>query len=233
MSGIPEEDFSKLIRELIERTSDCRKKSADGESAPPVVRRKLLIAKDDSSLEGDPLSSCRELRRYLLEMAIDSRVFSFGTIPLPTALMPKVAVDIISVDNCFLFELRKEIEAGRYGDTVNALIILFRVFFEEGQDSASFWVQAVLNHHHDAVLEINELYRKTVIPALVSGGWSHPTAGSESTRISYLEKRYTSVTAFKREFNDMYSAFRPKGMRGNCMHDGPVCVASFPRRNAP
>jgi hypothetical protein len=220
MEEADNEDLSKLIRQLIDR----QKSRADREKAQEQSTALVVVPKsrptDDRALGGDPRNAYRELRRYLLEMGIDSRVFSFGTIPVPAAVckrkgVPAVAVDVGSIDNCFFFEMRKVVEANRYGDTVNALIIMFRVFFEGGQDSTNFWVQAVLNHHHDAIFETNELYGKTIIPALKAGCWSHPTAGSENTRISYLEKRYTSVTAFKREFNDMYSTFRAKGMRGN------------------
>jgi hypothetical protein len=175
---------------------------------------------DDSVFGGDPRNSYRELRRYLLDIGIDSRIFSFGTIPIPIAVtqsrksMPTLAVDVGSLDNCFFFEMRKVIESGSYGDKVNALIIMFRVFFEGGQDSPNFWVQAVMNHHHDAVLALNRVYKK-VIPALVANAWTQPTVGREGTRVTYLEKRFSDVTDFKHEFNNMHSMYREHGMRGN------------------
>jgi len=175
---------------------------------------------DISAFGGDPRNSYRELRRYLLDIGIDSRIFSFGTIPIPIAVtesrksMPTLAVDIGSLDNCFFFEMRKLIESGSYGEKVNALVIMFRVFFEGSQDSSNFWVQAVMNHHHDAILELNRLYGK-VIPPLISSGWSQPTVGREGTRVTYFEKRFSDVTEFKHEFNTMNRMYRSDGMRGN------------------
>jgi len=40
---------------------------------------------DQSGYGGDPRNSYREIRRYLLSKGIDTRIFSFGTIPIPMA----------------------------------------------------------------------------------------------------------------------------------------------------
>ena len=233
MSDISGDDLSRLVRELLKKTETIRnrdqytagKESAKRRESRPSTALVVIPgsgATDDSIYGGDPRNSYREIRRYLLDNGIDSRVFSFGTIPVPAAIfkrneVPTVAIGVGSLDNCFFFELRKVVESSTFGDKVNALIIMFRVFFEGGQDSTNFWVQAVLNHHHNAVLETNELYKKTIIPVLRSGQWAQPTAGRETTRVSYFEKRFTSAMAFKHEFNKMYISFRSQGMRGNNM----------------
>lgn len=224
------DDLSKLIKDLIARTEVLNQNRDAGQ--PPPFRydnrgnaqsnSRVVPASpvDDSSFGGDPRNSYRELRRYLLDIGIDSRIFSFGTIPIPIALtesrksMPTIAVDIGSLDNCFFFEMRKLIESGSYGEKVNSLVIMFRVFFEGSQDSSNFWVQAVMNHHRDAVLELNKVYRK-IIPTLIASSWSQPTAGKEGSRVTYFEKRFVDVTAFKHEFNSMHSAFKTDGLRGN------------------
>ena len=153
----------------------------------------------------------------MLDIGIDSRIFSYGTIPIPAVILkgnPTTAIDTGSIDNCFFFEMRKVVESGSFGDKVNAMVIMFRVYFEGGQDSPNFWVQAVMNHHHDAVLELEQIY-KIVIPELVSNAWAQPTSGREGSRVTYLEKRFTNVTAFKHEFNLLNASFRRHGMRGN------------------
>lgn len=175
---------------------------------------------------GDPRNSYRELRRYLMEIGIDTRIFSFGTIPIPDMIVanrknfPTLANDIGSLDNCFFFEMRKSIQIRSYSveledECVNAMVIMFRVFFENSQDSPNFCVQAVLNHHHDAILSLNNLYGKVIIPGLKAAGWSQPTAGREGTRVTYFEKRFTEVNDFKRDFNGFYHTYRPQGLRGN------------------
>jgi hypothetical protein len=225
------EDLSKLVRELIRKTENAAKsrppsdqtgsfKNDSPSEAVIAVSRSNRMMDNKSAFGGDPRNPYRELRRYLLDIGIDSRIFSFGTIPIPAAVteisktLPMAAVQLGSIDNCFFFEMRKVIESGSYGEKVNALIIMFRVFFEGGQDSSIFWVQAVLNHHHDAILELNTIY-SNVIPALMATGWSQPTTGRESTRITYFEKRFTDVTDFKHGFNTMNRMFRSEGMRGN------------------
>ena len=174
---------------------------------------------DDSAFGGDPRNAYRELRRFLMDLGIDTRIFSFGTIPIPIAVfesrksLPTIAVDVGTLDNCFFFELRKVIETSE-GGKVNAMVIMFRVFFEGAQDSNVFWVQAAMNHHRDAILELNRVYSK-VIPGLLSDGWTQPTAGREGTRITYFEKRFTDVIDFRKEFRRMYASYKPLGLGGN------------------
>lgn len=230
MSNAESIDIKRILDEILRKTANLvpstpseNKSMNDSRVSKPS--NSIVVAPpgkilDDSAFGGDPRNSYRELRRYLLDIGIDSRIFSFGSIPIPLAItesrksMPTIAVDIGSFDNCFFFEMRKVIESGSFGEKVNTLVIMFRVFFEGSQDSSNFWVQAVMNHHRDAILELNRIYRK-VIPSLISNAWTQPTAGRESTRVTYLEKRFTDVTEFKHEFNTMHRMYREHGMRGN------------------
>ena len=175
---------------------------------------------DNSAYGGDPRNSYRELRRHLLMLGIDTRVFSFGSIPVPVAInesrksMPTNALDLGTLDNSFHFELRKIIEPGARGEKVNSLVILVRVFFEGAQQSNNFWVQFVLNHHRDAVLELNRIYSK-IIPTLTSGFWAQPSLGKEHSRVTYFEKRFTDVSDFKHEFTNLYDTFKRDGLSGS------------------
>jgi hypothetical protein len=180
-----------------------------------------------SDFGGDPRNAYRELRRYLMDIGIDTRVFSFGSIPLPkpwNKSTPNITHEIASVDNSFFFDMRKPIQSGvcwhdeaDKPECVNALVIMFRVFFESGMDDTRFWVQAVLNHHHDGILRLNELYGKIIIPQLKELQWSQPTRGQEGKRVSYFEKCYADIDVFKQDFNRMYHRYRQAGMRGNNM----------------
>ena len=175
---------------------------------------------DPSGYGGDPRNTYREIRRYLLSKAIDTRIFSFGSIPVPLAVtearksLPTIAVDIGTLDNCFFFEMRKVIEVGDEGERVNVMVIMVRLFFEGGQTSSNFWVQIVLNHHRDAVLELNQVYNR-LIPTLTSAYWTQPTVGREGCRVTYFEKRFTDVQSFKHEFNKLHSTFRSNGLTGS------------------
>ena len=175
---------------------------------------------DTSGYGGDPRNSYREVRRYLLGKGIDTRMFSFGQIPIPIAIsesrksLPTVATDLGTLDNCFFFDLRKVIEVGDNGEKVNAMVFMVRFFFEGGQASSNFWVQIVLNHHRDAVLELNQIYSRA-IPALNSSYWTQPTVGREGSRVTYFEKRYTDVLDFKHEFGKLLVAFKEEGLTGD------------------
>jgi hypothetical protein len=236
------EDIRKLVNDILTRnktnpdyaneqppnTSD-RKYRTDEQNSRRSNATVVSPSKGDASVfGGDPRNSYRELRRYLMDIGVDTRIFSFGTIPLPVSVTESskslaiLAKDLGSLDNCFQFSLRKQIASGSCWmdpdakpEKVNALIILFRVFFEGSQDSPNFWVQAVLNHHHDAILSLNELYGSVIIPGFRGRNWSQPTLGREGTRVTYFEKRFTDVVDFKRDFNPLYRSYRAQGMRGN------------------
>ena len=220
-----DKNLSDRIQDILKRLNEIEKcpDSSSGDNQYKPSNSSVVTpgsCADKSSFGGDPRNSYRELRRYLLTIGIDTRIFSFGTIPIPIAInesrksLPTIAIDIGSLDNCFYFDMRKIIEPGARGEKVNALALMIRVFFEGGQQSNNFWVQIVLNHHRDAVLELNQLYSR-IIPTLTDGCWSQPTVGREGCRVTYFEKRFSSVSDFKHEFTDMYDGFRIDGLTGS------------------
>jgi hypothetical protein len=236
------DDIRKLVNDIIKRnktisdgtkaqqpTPSDQKYRTDEQNSKRSNAIVVSPSRSDASVfGGDPRNSYRELRRYLMDIGIDTRIFSFGTIPLPVSVTESIkslsilATALGSLDNCFQFSLRKQISTGSCWmdpdakpEKVNAMIILFRVFFEGSQDSPNFWVQAVLNHHHDAILSLNELYGSVIIPGFKTRNWSQPTLGKEGTRVTYFEKRFTDVLDFKRDFNSLYRSYRAQGMRGN------------------
>ncbi len=217
MSG-SNKDLQKIIQEILEKTARLEKGGQPSTALVTTVPGGTDPC--DTSYGGDPRNSYRELRRYLLTIGIDTRVFSFASIPLPLSIsesrkaLPTMATDIGSLDNSFHFELRKLIEPGVRGEKVNALVLLFRVFFEGGQQSNNFYVQAVLNHHRDAVLELNRIYNR-IIPLLTSGCWTQPTAGREGCRVTFFEKRFTDVSCFKHEFTCLYDGLKADGLSGS------------------
>ena len=153
----------------------------------------------------DPSNTFHELRRYLLSMGIDTRVSNFASIPIPTDLNQnrgknKVvnADDLQSVDNSFLFELRRIFHTG--STCVNAVVFLVRVFFDADQCSKSFHMQIVANHKGHGLLEMNEAYHD-VIDHLEGNGWT-PVPHSED--IYALEKQFGCLYEFKKQFSAIY-----------------------------
>jgi hypothetical protein len=230
-SGDP--DLNEKIKEILKRMNDISKCVSDDpyssyqkdKPSNALVTVPGCTPQDNSGFGGDPRNSYRELRRYLLMLGIDTRIFSFGTIPIPVAInesrkaLPTLALDLGTLDNCFHFELRKVIEPGARGEKVNSLVLMVRVFFEGGQQNNNFWVQMVLNHHRDAVLELNRVYSK-IIPTLTAGSWSQPTAGREGSRVTFFEKRFMDVSDFKHEFSNLYDDFKVDGLTGSYMEHG-------------
>jgi hypothetical protein len=221
-------DLNDIIKEIEDKLADLqRQKDRDSKGGcltdPPsnaLVVVPGYSSQDPSGYGGDPRNTYREIRRYLLSKGVDTRIFSFGTIPIPLAVtesrksLPTIAVDIGTLDNCFFFELRKVIEVGDDGERVNVMVLMVRLFFEGGQAGSNFWVQIVLNHHRDAVLELNQIYSR-LIPTLNSAYWVQPTVGRECCRVTYFEKRFTDVLSFKHEYNKLHSSFRSDGLTGS------------------
>ena len=212
------------IDEILRKLKSIENFDQQGEPSSKASNALVVVpgygGKDVSGYGGDPRNTYREVRRYLLGKGIDTRVFSFGQIPVPVAIaesrksLPTVATDLGTLDNCFFLDLRKEIEVGDDGERVSAMVYMVRFFFEGGQASSTFWVQIVLNHHRDAVLELNQLYGKA-IETLTSNRWDQPTVGREGSRVTYFEKRYTRLVDFKHEFNALIASFKADGLTGN------------------
>jgi hypothetical protein len=229
-------DLNELIIDIMKRMDKINRCNGGGNNSSSTalvpVPNGGSACGDNTSYGGDPRNSYREMRRYLLTIGIDTRIFTFSTIPLPVAInesrksLPSITLDLGTLDNCFHFELRKIIEPGVRGEKVNSQVLLVRVFFEGVQqaNTVTFWVQIVLNHHREAVMELNRIYNK-IIPTLTSAGWSQPTVGREGCRVTYFEKRFVDVSDFKHEFTDLYDGFRADGITGSYLAQVGGCFS--------
>jgi hypothetical protein len=165
---------------------------------------------------GDPSNAFHELRRYLLSMGIESRMGTYASVPLPSALgqgrdkrVRVTTTDVGSVDNCFLFELRRAFDVGAV--SVNAVVYLVRVFFNKDQSAASFQVQMVANHKGHGLLEMNRAYHE-ITEHLEVNGW---TAAEHSDDIFTLEKTFSSIHEFKTQFNPIYNLLQRHTLLNN------------------
>jgi hypothetical protein len=149
-------------------------------------------------LGGDPNNGYHAIRQFLLNNGIDTRVFSFGTIALPEAMTEGATANMLaSVDNSFFFEFHKLLipDAGDM-PKVNTLVLLVRCFFQDSQNSNTLHVQLVLNHHGDAIFDLNTVY-DTIIDMASKDGWALPHSRDASSRITFYEKSYTDLHRFK------------------------------------
>jgi len=173
-------------------------------------------------LGGDPSNMYHEVRRFLLQKGIDTRVFTFGSIPLPTSIAngPVISENLGTIDNSFFFEFRKiiqtdEIVSAKEFGKINTLVVLSRIFFEQTQDNQKFHVQMVLNHFGDCVLELNEVYDDIIFMLKSDATWLQPTASSKSSRIPFFEKTFTDDKSFKAFINNFLSTLKQHRMFGN------------------
>ena len=189
---------------------------ADGSPSMHQTMRSLLDKADTMTktaaankfVGGDPCNAFHELRRYLLQRGVDTRIYTFGMIPLPLDLKTQPAIDEFmgSVDNSFFFDFRKAVSSNDFQIKTNVMVLLCRVFFENSQNSSTFHVQLVLNHDGDAQMDLNQFY-SSLIPPLQEGGWVNPAATKEG-RITFYEKSFTNYLAFEREFDQLLVLFQ-------------------------
>ena len=147
-------------------------------------------------LGGDPNNGYHAIRQFLLNNGIDTRVFSFGTIALPEAMTGGATASMLaSVDNSFFFEFHKLLTPDASDmPKVNTLVLLVRCFFQDSQNSNTLHVQLVLNHHGDAIYDLNTVY-DTIIDMASRDGWAQPR--DTSSCITFYEKSYTDLHQFK------------------------------------
>jgi len=187
-----------------------------------VVKADTITRRGGAYLGGDPSNMYHEVRRFLLQKGIDTRVFTFGSIPLPASIAntPVIRENLGTLDNSFFFEFRKiiqtdEIISAREFGKINTLVVLARVFFEQTQDNQKFHVQFVLNHFGDGVLELNEVYDDIIFTLKSDPSWLQPAANSQSSRIPFFEKTFTEDRSFKSFMTNFLSTLKQHKIFGN------------------
>ena len=175
-----------------------------------------VLVKRKEYYGGDPCNAFHALRQFLLNQGIDTRVFTFGSIAIPLSISePAIADDDGTVDNSFFFEFHKLVSPEFGGDMkVNVLVLLVRCFFEGKQDNSVFHIQLVLNHHRDAIFELNEPYDQLINMAQADG-WIEPSADAPMSRITFFEKKYTDIHQFKRFVLGLQKTFNKFEIYGN------------------
>jgi hypothetical protein len=194
------------------------------QSNEDAVRRIEYSLENRKYKGGDPCNGFRELRRLLISRGIDTRVFSFGTIPVPNQVhaidTENVFIREDTTDNSFFFELRKMIDTDT-GLKVNVLVLLFRVFFVGHQSSDSFVVQSILNHHRDSIYQLSQPYNETIY-FLEGRQWSQPREDISHNKISFFEKNFNDVYAFTHEFDEMLALLKGMGVVPNLANPTPA-----------
>ena len=150
----------------------------------------------------DPSNAYHEMRRFLLALGIGTRVGTFHCCPLPADHGGYNATSSHTVDNYFLFELRRVYQADV--GVVNAVAFMCRVLFEKSQDGDAMYVQLVCNHRGHGTLDMSQAYND-VVAKLLEQDWS---LMSHSVNVLGFEKRFDTLQHFKQHFLPLYSLFK-------------------------
>jgi len=162
----------------------------------------------NSERRSDPYNAFHEMRRYLMSFGIETRIGTFASIPLPKEILNDSdnsvnADNLLSMDNAFVFELRRILETD--AGPLNATILMCRVFFEKTQDAQAFHVQIIANHKGGGTFEINQTYHDVIQYLQTIGGWSTVTGNSH---VFTMEKAFDSLQRFKTEFTPLHAILK-------------------------
>jgi hypothetical protein len=159
---------------------------------------------------GDPATAFHELRRFLYTQGVDSKLYSSGS--LRSNSDESTATDeyaVQSIDNAFFSEFRTivAVESSEKRIVLNTLIFVMRVFFDSSGNGGT--VQLVLNHLHDGIFELNDMYG-SLCEFLDKNGWESQKPGAEVSSLSLtanmiFQHPFRSV----HDFSSMYFKLKP------------------------
>ena len=122
---------------------------------------------------GDPATTFHELRRFLFMHGVDTKLYSAARISSGfSSRSTSIAMDMFCMDNAFFSEYRAmvAVETTQKRIVLNTLIFILRVFFTEENNGSGGSMQIMLNHLHDGIHELNDMYN-TLGEFLVENRW--------------------------------------------------------------
>lgn len=156
---------------------------------------------------GDPATMFHELRRFLFSQGVDSKLYSVAKLPnnsfsnqIGSDSTSSLSKGVMSVDNAFFSEFRSmvAVEAAEKRTVINTLIFVLRVFIQGGGDGSKGSVQIVLNHLHDGIFDLEDMY-SALLQFLEENHWERFQSSCEASRLSL-----TSDMVFQREFSGVH-----------------------------
>ena len=148
---------------------------------------------------GDPATTFHELRRFLFMHGVDTKLYSASKVPSGfSGRSTNITMEVFSIENAFFSEFRSmvAVETAHKRTVLNTLILVLRVFFDSGGDGNSGTVQIMLNHLHDGIHELSDMY-SALCGFLVEHKWEQHS--QLPSRLSL-----TSNMVFQRSFNGVH-----------------------------
>jgi hypothetical protein len=156
---------------------------------------------------GDPATTFHELRRFLFMQGVDSKLYS--ACKLPSRSYPSPSLELFSIDNAFFSEFRSmvAVECAKKRTVLNTLIFVLRVFISSDGDGNSGTMQVLLNHLHDGIYELNQMY-SPLCQFLNDNHWEpSPAAGTGLSLVTEMVFQYPFSGVH--EFTSMYFKLQP------------------------
>ena len=150
---------------------------------------------------GDPATTFHEMRRFLFMQGVETKLYSAARVPdRPNAGIASMDGKILSVDNAFFGEFRSmvSIQSSEKRLVVNTLIFILRLFFDPRDNGDTGIVQIMLNHLHDGIFELNEIYG-TLCRYLDENNWTGHKPSAELGNSSL-----TSCMIYQHEFKSIH-----------------------------
>jgi hypothetical protein len=160
---------------------------------------------------GDPATTFHELWRFLFMHGVDTKLYSGSKVPSRfSGKSTNLSMEeVFSIDNAFFSEFRSMIavETAQKRVVLNTLIFVLRVFFKAEGDGNSGTIQIILNHLHDGIHEVNDIY-SSLCEFLVGNRWeqhSRPPNRLSLTSNMVFNHPFSGV----HEFTSMYWKLEP------------------------
>ncbi len=165
----------------------------------------LMVLEKANNIEskyfaGDPATAFHEIRRFLFMQGVETKLYTAASVPITAAKSLSMVGSFQSVDNAFFSEFRAmvPINSSEKWVVLNTLIFILRVFFNPTGDGNHGTVQIMLNHLHDSVFELNDMYGD-MCRYMEENNWEGHRPSAELGNSSL-----TACMVFKHEFNSVH-----------------------------
>jgi hypothetical protein len=159
---------------------------------------------------GDPATTFHEMRRFLFMQGVETKLYSAARVPAaPNGSIASMDGTILSVDNAFFSEFRSMVSyaSSERRLVINTLIFILRVFIDPRDNGDTGLVQIMLNHLHDGIFELNEIYG-TLCRYLDENNWighkpSADLGNSSLTSCMIYQHEFKSIHDFSTLFHKL------------------------------
>jgi hypothetical protein len=161
---------------------------------------------------GDPSTTFHEIRRFLFTQGVDTKLYSSARVlNMGERQTSYASSEVKNSNNSFFSEFRSmvAVESAEQRLVLNTLIFVLRVVIDAERDGNSGTVQLLLNHLHDGIFELNDMY-SALFQFLDENHWENVRPGPEMTEMSVVSNSvFTWSFSGVHQFTAMYHKLKP------------------------